>query len=159
VGGATLSGYEAGTATQRWTHVLESGETFWSDQIRLAQWHVQNGDRTVALTFTEKFGNKYLTAIDTHDGSTAFSCPMEPSVLNWRSGPQLFEVTEGQMSIMEGSDACGKCDPPFANSSAAFHTYAVPRISTAVEPWVGTFGGAGHDHREEVIVPGSGPSQ
>jgi hypothetical protein len=151
IGGSTLQGYEAGTSDQRWTHVLDNGETFWSDQIRLANWAVKNGQRTVALTFTEKLGVKYLKAIDTHDGSEAFECPM---ILDGRSAPQLFEVTEAQMSVMEGSDACGKCDPPFANSSAAFHTYPLPLISTAHEPWVGTFGGAGHDHREEVLSTG-----
>ena len=54
-----------------------------------------------------------------------------------RSEPQLFEVADGSIALMEGSDACGKCDPPYAGKH---------------EPWVGTFGGAGHDHREEPEV-------
>jgi hypothetical protein len=150
VGDSVLKGYEAGTATQRWTHTLSAGETFWSDQIRLAQWHVRDADRTVALTFTQALGKTYLKAIDTRDGSEAFTCPMK---LEGRSAPQLVEISEGAMALMEGSDACGKCDPPFANSSAAFHTYPLRLISPALEPWLGTFGGPEHDHREEVLVP------
>jgi len=85
-------------------------------------------------------------------------------VLRWwtstvlrESAPQLVEVSDGSMSLMEGSDACGKCDPPFANSSAAFHSYQLPLIAPALEPWLGTFGGPGHDHREEVLVQGVKP--
>jgi outer membrane protein assembly factor BamB len=154
VGQTWLKGYEAGTPTQRWTHTLGVGESFWSDQIRLAQWSVRGGQRTVALTFTQALGNAYLKAIDTRDGSEAFSCPLE---LHGRSAPQLVEVSEGSMSLMEGSDACGKCDPPFASSFAAFHTFPLPLISPANEPWLGTFGGPGHDHREEVLIQSAVP--
>lgn len=156
VGQTVLKGYEAGTPTQRWTHTLASPERFWSDQIRLAKWSVRGGDRTVALTFTEALGKHYLKAFDTRDGSEAFTCELK---LEGRSAPQLAEVSEGSMSLMEGSDACGKCDPPFANSNAAFHSYPLPLISPVFEPWLGTFGGPGHDHREEttaVTVPPPG---
>jgi hypothetical protein len=155
VGQTTLQGYEAGTPTQRWTHTLPKGQSFWSDQIRLAQWQVRNGERTVALTFTKDAMTAYLKAIDTRDGSEAFTCPL---MMTGRTAPQLFEVSDGAVSVMEGSDACGKCDPPFANSSAAFHTFALPRISLALEPWLGTFGGPGHDHREEVLLSPAGAS-
>ena len=74
------------------------------------------------------------------------------SSIGSRTEPQLFEVAEGSLTLMEGSDACGKCDPPFAGSSAAFHSVLLPYISLSVyEPWIGTFGGAGHDHREETV--------
>ncbi|MBK7857321.1 MAG: tenascin-X [Archangiaceae bacterium] len=155
VGATTLRGYEAGTPTQRWVHTLPAGESFWSDQIRLAQWSVRGGQRTVALTFTKAGASTWLKAIDTRDGSQAFSCPLR---LEGRSAPQLVEVSEGSMSLMEGSDTCGKCDPPFASSSAAFHTFPLPLISPANEPWLGTFGGPTHDHREEVVVTPVPPS-
>ncbi len=148
VGQSLLKGYEAGTPMERWTHMLPSSERFWSDQIRLAKWAVRGGERTVALTFTESLGKHYLKAIDTRDGSEAFTCQM---TLEGRTAPQLFEVSQGSMSLMEGSDACGKCDPPFASSNAAFHSFSLPLISPAYEPWLGTFGGAGHDHREETL--------
>jgi hypothetical protein len=150
VGQTWLKGYEAGTPMERWHHLLAAGETFWSDQLRLAKWQVRNGERTVALTFTQRNGKRFLKAIDTRDGAEAFTCPL---ALSGRSEPQLFEVSEGGLALMEGSDACGKCDPPFASSSAAFHTFPLPLISPAYEPWLGTFGGPGHDHREEVSLP------
>lgn len=158
-GAALLDGYEAGTPQKRWTHVLPAPLTFWSDQVRLAQWATRSGPKTVALTFTEGgLGTaKSLLAIDAENGQTAFSCPL---VQSFRSEPQLFEVADGTVSLMEGSDACGKCDPPFAGSSAAFHTLRTPLLSVAKEPWVGTFGGAGHDHREDVPpLPASLPGQ
>ena len=49
---------------------------------------------------------------------------------------------------VSGNPGCLKCDPPLAGSSAAFQTLDVPGLSIAAEPWVGTFGGAGHDHQE-----------
>ena len=72
---------------------------------------------TWEVTFTEGgLGTaKSLLAIDADTGQTAFSCPL---VQSFRSEPQLFEVSDGMLSLMEGSDACGKCDPPFAGSSA-----------------------------------------
>ncbi|HEY0883288.1 MAG TPA: hypothetical protein VGD87_17250, partial [Archangium sp.] len=68
--------------------------------------------------------------------------------------PQLFEVANGSLGIMNGAldglgnPGCSKCDPPLANSAGAFFSFSTPRLSIAEEPWVGTFGGAGHDHRE-----------
>ena len=90
--------------------------------------------------------------MDPRDGREAFSCPV--ALPTARTGPQLFEVADGSLAVMEGSNACGKCDPPYAGSSAAFHTLKTPLLSVARgEPWVGAFGGAGHDHREEAITP------
>jgi outer membrane protein assembly factor BamB len=147
-GGASLNGYESGTNTARWTHALSPGQLFGSDQVRLATWNTKKGPQTVALTFTRQAGKTQLHAIVARDGSEAFTCNV--ANINTRTEPQLFEVANGSLALMEGSDACGKCDPPFAGSSAAFHTLQLPYISIATtEPWIGTFGGAGHDHREE----------
>ena len=154
IGASSLTGYEAGTHDQRWVHRLQQNQTFWSEEIRLANWATRSGSRTVALTFTQTIDptglmpSVELHGIDTNDGSEAFTCAMQ---LGYRTGPQLAEVADGSLAVMEGSDACGKCDPPYASSSAAFHTFTVPLISVAQEPWIGTFGGAGHDHREEVL--------
>lgn len=156
VGAKSLNAYEAGTATARWSHALGAGQTFGSDQLRLASWSTRRGPQTVALTFTTLFGRTQLHAIVARDGSPAFTCDL---TMNSRTEPQLFEVADGSLTLMEGSDSCGKCDPPYAESSAAFHTLPLPHISPAnLEPWVGTFGGAGHDHHEEPPVP-LGPPQ
>ena len=155
-GAATLDGYEAGTPQKRWTHVLPVPDVFWSDQVRLAQWSTRQGPRAVALTFTQGAnGTRSLLALDADNGQEAFTCPV--SFPGARTGPQLFEVSDGSLSLMDGSDACGKCDPPYAGSSAAFRSVRTPLLSIAQEPWVGTFGGAGHDHREDVpsLVPGA----
>ena len=47
-----------------------------------------------------------------------------------------------------GNPGCNKCDPPLAGSAGAFFSMPTSGLSVASEPWVGTFGGAGHDHRE-----------
>ena len=149
-GAMSLNGYESGTNTPRWQHLLGPGQSFGSDQVRLANWSTRKGPTTVALTFTRHNGQTQLHGIVARDGSEAFTCNVAMSA---RTEPQLFEVADGSLALMEGSDACGKCDPPFAGSSAAFHTLLVPTLSPAVyEPWVGTFGGAGHDHREESFT-------
>lgn len=150
VGGVMLEGFESGLDTRRWVDLLPPGEKYWSDQIRLAAWETSQGPVTVALTFTTRPGGHTLRATDPRTGYEAFSCPVE---LDGRTGPQLFEVADGSLAVMEGSDACGKCDPPYAGSSAAFHTLKTPLLSVSkTEPWVGPFGGAGHDHHEEVMV-------
>jgi hypothetical protein len=110
----------------------------------------------VALTFVEDPSDglqptRTLHAIDVQDGYEAFSCPIEVA---GRTPPQLFEVANGSLGVMNGAlDAmgnpgCGKCDPPFAGSAATFFSVPTPTLSIAAEPWVGTFGGAGHDHQE-----------
>lgn len=154
-GGSTLNGYEAGAHQLRWSANLPAPFTFWSDQIRLAKWQTSKGPRTIALTFVQNgadFGPNYaLYGIDVQDGSEAFNCPIQ---LPARTPPQLFEVANGSIGIMngaldfEGNPACAKCDPPFAGSSGAFFSVPTRGLSVAEEPWVGTFGGAGHDHRE-----------
>lgn len=155
-GGRILAGYEAATLQLRWTRPLPGTKQFWSDQLRLAKWQTSRGPRTVALTFVEDPSDglqptRTLHAIDVQDGYEAFSCPVEVS---GRTPPQLFEVANGSLAVMNGAlDAagnpgCGKCDPPFAGSAAAFFSVPTPTLSIAAEPWVGTFGGAGHDHQE-----------
>jgi len=143
--------------------VLQASARFSSDQVRLASWQVPQGHRTVALTFVEDPSNALspvsLRAVNVNDGSEAFSCPL---VMGQRTPPQLFEVGEGVLGLMEGAidpaggPSCSKCDPPFAGTSAAFRQFVVPGLSVAKEPWVGTFGGPGHDHREEDPASGAG---
>lgn len=154
-GANTLLGYEAGVLQQRWSARLPGAWTFWSDQLRLAKWQTSKGPRTVALTFvqdpTQDHPTFGLYAVDVHDGSEAFHCPLQ---LEARTPPQLFEVANGSLGIMNGAvdvlgnPGCNKCDPPLAGSTGAFFSVPVRGLSVAEEPWVGTFGGAGHDHRE-----------
>ena len=156
-GANALNGYEAGALQLRWSATLPNSWTFWSDQIRLARWDTSKGPRTVALTFIQGINTVYSTpqyslyGIDVQDGSEAFNCPIQ---LPARTPPQLFEVANGSIGVMSGAlDAlgnpgCSKCDPPLAGSAGAFFSVPTRGLSIAQAPWVGTFGGAGHDHRE-----------
>jgi len=157
-GQQSLSGYEAGLNTLRWTHTVDGSGRFWSDQLRLASWKVPGGTRTVALTFVEDAAAGMtpisLHAINVNDGSLAFSCPV---AMMPRTPVQLFEVGASSFGMMEGAlddmgqPGCGKCDPPYAGSSATFRHFSLPGIGVPNEPWIGTFGGPGHDHREETV--------
>ena len=154
-GGATLTGYEAGVLQLRWAATLPGAWKFWSDQIRLAKWDTSRGPRTVALTFVQRQGvsatDYGLYAFDVHDGAEAFNCPVQ---LPARTPPQLFEVANGSIGVMSGAldslgnPGCSKCDPPLAGTAGAFFSIPTRGLRVAQEPWVGTFGGAGHDHRE-----------
>ena len=154
-GQQSLKGFEAGKPSLSWAHQLQPSARFWSDQLRLATWATSQGPETVALAFIrdETTLESSLRAIRVHDGSEAFTCPLAQPM---RTPPQLFEIANGSMGVMEGAldpagqPGCGKCDPPFAGSAAAFHSFKLEGISVPKAPWVGTFGGAGHDHREEV---------
>lgn len=150
VGDGTLRGYEQGSGHLRWQWAAPGG--FASDQIRLAGWKPKPSEsaRTVALVFTQPNGQPTLTAVDARTGGEQWSCALSHT---YRTQPQLFEVANGSIALMEGSDQCGTCDPPFAQSRAAFHTFALPGVEVAAEPWVGTFGGAGHDHHEDFVPP------
>lgn len=155
-GGLGFRGFEAASAAPRWERVLPGSWAFWSDQLRLAKWQTSKGARTVALTWLENtvdFGPSYaLYGVDVEDGSEAFICPITPP--NQRTEPQLFEVANGSLALMNGAldgadrPGCVKCDPPLAYSSGGFSTFATPTLSVPVAPWPGTFGGAGHDHQE-----------
>jgi hypothetical protein len=151
--GTALTAFEAGQATTRWTHALPSGQAFAADQLRLATWTTSQGPRTVATTFTvDGAGLTRLYGVDVQNGLKAFACPVS---LPNRTPPQLFEFANGGFSVMDGAlddqgnPGCEKCDPPFARSSAAFQTVSTPGLSISREPWVGTFGGADHDHHED----------
>ncbi len=157
VGGNILTGYEAGILQERWTATLPEAWRFWSDQVRLAKWKTSKGARTVALTFVQDSSSNLVSgpyglyAIDVQDGTEAFHCPVQ---LPARTPPQLFEVANGSLGVMNGAidgsgnPGCNKCDPPLAGSAGAFFSIPMTGLSIAQEPWVGTFGGAGHDHRE-----------
>jgi hypothetical protein len=154
-GQVSLMGYEAGQPSLSWTHQLPAGQRFWSDQLRLATWATSGGPEAIALAFVHDANSSVsaLRGIRVRDGSEAFTCPI---AVTMRTPPQLFEIANGSMGLMEGAldlenaPGCSKCDPPFAGSSAAFHWFQLQGISMPHAPWVGTFGGAGHDHREEL---------
>jgi hypothetical protein len=141
---------------------------FWSEPLRLASWHTSKGDKTVALTWVQQSDVTTFTAtyalrgIDVNDGREAFTCPVELGTT--RSGPQLFEVANGSLGVMEGAftgggqPGCSKCDPPFAGTAGRFFSLPTPGLGVAAEPWLGTFGGAGHDHQEEILPMSSGPT-
>ncbi len=154
--GNTLTGFEAGALQLRWTATLPGPWRFWSDQLRLAKWQTSKGPRTVALTWVkDETGGLQPTyglyGFDVQDGSRAFLCAVG---LPARTPPQLFEVANGSLGVMNGAldpsgnPGCTKCDPPLAGSAGAFFSVPTSKLSVADEPWVGTFGGAGHDHRE-----------
>ncbi len=152
---SSLAGYDLRTGARRWTYSAP-GRQFWSEQIRLASWRSRPTDEpmTVALFFALEAEKPTLVAVDPRWGGEEWSCPISHT---YRTPPQLFEVARGSLVLMEGSDQCGNCDPPFAQSKATFHRFTVPGVDSAREPWVGTFGGAGHDHHEDAALPPSHP--
>jgi hypothetical protein len=160
-GASRLYGYEAGLATQRWAHSLPEGFFFWGEQLRLARWSTSAGPKTVALTFITDSTTRRLHAVDVQNGFTAFSCDI--SMPASRTVPQLFEVADEHLAVMhgalsdDGSPSCGKCDPPFATSSAAFQTFDTKGLFTSPDPWPGTFGGPSHDHHEKTLGSPSNP--
>lgn len=158
-----LYGYEAGLADLRWRHGAPLGFAFSNQEVRLASWQTSHGPRTVALTFLTDLTTfaptpPRLYAVDVATGAEAFSCPIE---VDPGTGPQLFEVANGSLTVMDsaldaaGLPGCKKCDPPFAGSSGVFRTFTLPGVSIAREPWVGTFGGQDHDHHEDTQALGS----
>ncbi len=147
-----LTGFDTKTFQQKWTYAPQG--TMGSEQLRLARWRPSAASQPedVALFFTQEASGLMLSAVRPKDGSFAFSCPLGGS---FRTAPQLFEVAKGTLAVMENASTCGKCDPPFANSRARFHTFELPGIEVADVPWPGTFGGASHDHHEDGFVPTS----
>src|SRR5205823_3523416 len=142
-GGTKLFGYELANGQSRWTYQLPGADAFSSAQLRLASWKYDAAlePMTVALAFTQRAGAPTLVAIDARFGAEQWACPLGYSA---RTEPQAFELASGMMALMDGAATCGHCDPPFADSSASFHTFALSGVDVAREPWVGTFGGAGH---------------
>ncbi len=151
VGDSSVLAYDRATGVPSWASSLPPGETLISTQLRLASWKHSPSEpaESVALMFSRRQGLPTLTALNARFGNEEWSCPLGHTA---RTDPQLFEVVEGSMALMEGSDQCGTCDPPFAQSHAAFHTFSLTGVGIAREPWVGTFGGASHDHQEEQQV-------
>ncbi|MBI3182884.1 MAG: tenascin-X [Myxococcales bacterium] len=155
-GTSFLSGHEPGTGRLLWSYRGTPLDLAQSDQLRLAGWRPRPSEppTTVAMSFLLRGGSSNLVAVNARDGFEEWACPVAH---NFRTAPQLFEVANGSMALMEGSDQCGACDPPFAQSHAAFHRFELSGIEIAREPWVGTFGGGGHDHHEDAPAPPSGP--
>jgi outer membrane protein assembly factor BamB len=147
--GATLMvGFDRSTGAPRWSYSLRPGEMILSDQIRLSGWKSTPASPTesLALVFVQRDGRPTLNAVNARYGNEEWSCPLGHS---YRTAPQLLEVANGSIALMEGSDECGNCDPPYAQSEAEFHSFPVRGLEVSREPWIGTFGGADHDCREE----------
>lgn len=125
------------------------GLSFWSDQLRLAAFRAGPSEPAVSvvLAFAQRGAGPELLALNARHGNEEWSCPLSYS---FSTPPQLFEVAQGAIAVMEGSDHCGACDPPFAGSKATFVRFLLPGLEVASEPWVGAFGGGGHDHQEDA---------
>jgi hypothetical protein len=158
----SLTGYEAGLTSIRWTLTLRDNWQFWGEQIRLATFDTSRGPRTVAVSFVADVSTGLVPAygligIDVMTGAESFLCPLN---IVPKTVPQLVEVANGSLTFMEGAldaegkPACLKCDPPLAGSSATFRTFALPGLRMADEPWSGTFGGLNHDHHEDTVTSG-----
>ena len=117
-------------------------------RLRLAEWTSKPGrsDLTV-LAATARQGTPSLTAFRARDGAELWSCGLGSPLVQF---PQLFEVANGSLAVMGGAGTCGPCDPPYADSHATFMDFAVPGLAPAFAPWIGTFGGPGHDHLEDA---------
>jgi len=129
---------------------------FLSRELRAVQWtppRLGAATQTAVLTFARRSGVGSLMAFRMNDGAELWSCPVKATIMD---APQLFETTRNGFAVMGDAITCGECDPPFANSAASFWTFEVPGLDTARISWTGTFGGPGHDHRENVVV-GNGP--
>lgn len=137
---------------QAFTHTLATDEQFATGELRVVSYRSSPAwAATLAgLSFITKAGALQLHAFELETGKTLWSCPVNmPSAV---TPPELFEVANGTLAAMEGALTCGDCDPPFALSTASFHTWAVPGISVPTGvPWPGTFGGADHSHRETPV--------
>lgn len=160
-GQGDLLGLDVASGRAVWSYVLPGGETFRTDEIRLAGWRYLPLElpETVALVFTNRNATPTLVAVSAKDGVERWACPLSYVPRTMPDGspslPQLFEVQNGALGLMDGAETCGHCDPPYAESRATFHSFALPRIEAPTEPWEGTFGGAGHGHHEKLTyLPG-----
>ncbi|MCP3104955.1 tenascin-X [Myxococcus sp. K15C18031901] len=144
-----LKGYRLPGLEAAWTYSLKrSGQALTSKEIRLATWPEVAGQppETVVLAMMgDARSLPWLVGVRVRDGSEAFQCPLETTLL---SEPNLMELAPGGMLLMDGATTCGECDPPFAYSQARFQRFPMPGLLPAREPWPGTFGGPGHDHHE-----------
>jgi hypothetical protein len=148
-GSTQLTAYASATGAHSWTYAAPPGQVFLSDQLRLAGWKALPDEpaQTVALLFVSRGDSPWLAAINSQDGSEAWSCPVAQP---FPGPPQLFEVSNRSIAVMEVSNQCGQCDPPYANSRASFISYPLPGIEQPRAPWTGTWGGPNHDHREDA---------
>jgi hypothetical protein len=132
-----------------WAHSMPAGDVFLSPELRLAQWTPRVGrSDLVVLSATARQGLAAITAFRARDGAELWSCGLglPPGEI-----PQQFEIADDSVAMMSGAGTCGPCDPPYADSRASFWELAMPGISPGFAPWVGTFGGPGHDHLEDAL--------
>ncbi|WP_232293124.1 tenascin-X [Stigmatella aurantiaca] len=142
-----LKGYTVPGLAPLWTYSLSAGQRFTSKELRLADtlpWGAQ-GAETLALGFASDGATPTLVGVRTRDGSEAFQCALAYEPL---SVQQLFELGPESLVLMDGSNECGQCDPPFAYSRARFQRFPLLGMQPTVAPWPGTFGGPGHGHHE-----------
>lgn len=142
----TLNAYRVDGA-EAWSWDPGAGARFLTRELRAVSYQSKLGEpaHSAVLTFVDRGGQTELVAVGLQQGEELWSCPVdEPSL----SVPQLFEVANGSFAVMGGALTCGDCDPPFANSDAAFYRFAAPGVKPSSIPWSGTFGGPGHDHHE-----------
>jgi hypothetical protein len=144
----TLRGYSVQGLASEWTYQLPQGSSFLSKELRLGAWPEGGVSRTMVLGFAAEDSRPVLVGVRAQDGSEAFRCELGYTP---RSVPQLFELGPGALTMMDGAQRCGECDPPFAYSKARFQRFTLPGLAPAEEPWPGTFGGPGHDHHEDPV--------
>lgn len=151
-GGSVLTAYRMSGPGSAWSYTLPTGATFVSPELRAVSFKASAGaaGRTAALAFVnDTSGVLSLHAVDLANGKKRWACPVEAPGAS--TPPQLFEVANDSIATMDSSMSCGDCDPPFALSSGYFRSYRVPGIGAAYVPWPGTYGGAGHSHRETPV--------
>jgi hypothetical protein len=151
-----LYGYTTPELQLAWSFGLAAGDTLLSEEIRLAELAAQPTQpaQTALLAFATLSGQPSLFALDPESGAELWACPLGYSSPN---PPQMVEISNNGLGLMEGATTCGHCDPPYAGSQATvFRTLSAPGLSPSQEPWTGTFGGAGHPHHENGGGGGGG---
>lgn len=144
VGSQGFSGFQAGTLTPRWSQQFEVGN-FTSDVLRLASWSTPAGPREVVLGFVAGGPIRSLGAWDPETGEHLFYCQVNEDAL-------LFEVGREGMALMSAyapPQGCPICDPRYAGTRNRFSWYDLPLLDRSTQPWSGTLGGPGHDHKED----------
>ncbi|HEX8821462.1 MAG TPA: tenascin-X [Archangium sp.] len=149
-----LRGYTVPGVAPAWTYELPARTSFVSKELRLGTWQEGGVPRTMVLGFAAEGTSPLLVGVRAQDGSEAFRCELGYTP---RSVPQLFELGPGALTMMDGANRCGECDPPFAYGKARFQRFTLPGLAPAEEPWPGTFGGPGHDHHEDGVHPTGSP--
>jgi hypothetical protein len=143
-----LRGYTLPGLELAWTYQLPGGASFGSKELRLGTWPDGEVRRTVVLSIAGEGVKPWLVGVRAGDGSEAFRCELGYTP---RSVPQLFELGPESLTLMDGAQTCGECDPPFSRSRARFQRFTLPGLTPAEAPWPGTFGGPGHDHHEDAV--------